>query len=71
MKLIWFKKVKFCSVFYKFIMSKISIFSIWKVLGVVIILSAVVFLGLDEILAEKRADKLEKKKPSEELSLAD
>jgi inner membrane transporter RhtA len=44
---------------------------VWKVLGVVIILSAVAFLGVDEILAEKRADKLEKKKPSEELSLAD
>lgn len=44
---------------------------VWNVLGVVIILSAVVFLGIDEILAEKHSDKLEKEKLSEELSMAD
>ena len=38
---------------------------VWKMLGVVVILSAVVFLGLDEIWTEKRADKPNEEKEKE------
>jgi drug/metabolite transporter (DMT)-like permease len=43
----------------------------WKIIGVIVILSAVVFLGVDEILAEKYANSSVKENLSNEVSLAD
>ena len=40
----------------------------WKIVGVVIILSAVVFLGLDEIWAERKADKASGKQEEKEFA---
>jgi drug/metabolite transporter (DMT)-like permease len=43
---------------------------VWKIIGVAVILSAVVFLGLDEIWAERRASKNKKKQEQKEFALA-
>lgn len=43
---------------------------VWKIIGVAVILSAVVFLGLDEIWAERRASKNKKTQEQKEFALA-